>query len=175
VELDVDDASERREDITGHEASVFGSAAATPLLKPTVGVAAYGANATEAAPSELLDVRAPLLPRVKESTYGAASPLRGKAAAAAAAAAENDSMTTRKSKSKRKVQRVVELPPMKVTTSAADITDVAPPTWTPEMRAPLLTPKSPSSPVANTATYGAFDGEFSHDLRRAVDENDADT
>ena len=174
VELDAEDAdaSERRDEITGREASMFGSAAATPLLKPTVGVAAYGANANEAAPSDLMDVRAPLLPRVKESTYGAASPLRGKAAAAAAAAAA-EVVTARKSKAKRKAQRVVELPPLKVTASVADIENKAAPTWTPEMRAPLLTPKSPSSPVANTATYGALDVEFTHDLRHVVDENDA--
>ena len=52
------------------------SGAAEPLLATNASLAEYGAKDDGDSPREWRDVRVPLLPVVKESTYGAASPIR---------------------------------------------------------------------------------------------------
>ena len=52
------------------------SAAGAPLLASPAGLAEYGAGEAAPSPNAWSDARVPLLPVVKESTYGAASPIR---------------------------------------------------------------------------------------------------
>ena len=73
VELDaVDDAVPGE----GMSAAARESGAAEPLLATNASLAEYGAKDDGDSPREWRDVRVPLLPVVKESTYGAASPIR---------------------------------------------------------------------------------------------------
>ena len=161
VELDaVDDAVPGE----GMSAAAMESGAAEPLLATNASLTEYGAKDDGDSPREWRDVRVPLLPVVKESTYGAASPIRP--------------VQTSRGVNARKVKELKVPPPIKIgdETNASTKRE----THDPAAQTPLLG-KSSSGP--NLISYGAVekhvhggavaDGEGDLDLRHFLQSNTA--
>ena len=139
-----------------------GSAAAKPLLGSSIGGVDYGAGES---PSVWKEARVPLLPQIKESTYGAASPIRP--------------IKTKKERRARRVHVLEAIPQeedeFEVAETAPTAVDAIPDA---AAQMPLLSGKSAESPVYGATERDVF-GEFVSadaepmNLRQFLQENDA--
>lgn len=158
--VELDPVSESEKGDVGDDAN--GSAAAEPLLGSSTGGVDYGAGES---PSVWKEARVPLLPQIKESTYGAASPIR-----------------PIKTKKERRARRVHVLEAIPQEEDEFEVAGTSPTTLdsAPDAAAqtPLLSGKSAESPVYG-ATEGGMFGEFVSadaepmDLRQFLQGNDA--
>lgn len=158
--VELDPVSESEKGDVGDDAN--GSAAAEPLLGSSTGGVDYGAGES---PSVWKEARVPLLPQIKESTYGAASPIR-----------------PIRTKKERRARRVHVLEAIPQEEDEFEVAGTSPTTLdsTPDAAAqtPLLGGKSAESPVYGAIEQDMF-GEFvsadaeAMDLRQFLQGNDA--
>ena len=158
--VELDPVSESEKGDVGDDAT--GSAAAEPLLGSSAGGVDYGAGES---PSVWKEARVPLLPQIKESTYGAASPIR-----------------PIKTKRERRARRVHVLEAIPQEEDEFEVAGTSTTTLdsTPDAAAqtPLLSGKSAESPVYGATERDVF-GEFVSadaepmDLRQFLQGNDA--
>jgi len=158
--VELDPVSESEKGDVGDDAN--GSAAAEPLLGSSTGGLDYGAGES---PSVWKEARVPLLPQIKESTYGAASPIR-----------------PIKTKKERRARRVHVLEAIPQEEDEFEVAGTSPTTLasTPDAAAqtPLLSGKSAESPVYGATERDMFvefvsaDAE-PMDLRQFLQGNDA--
>lgn len=157
--VELDPVSESEKGDAGDDAT--GSAAAEPLLGSSAGGVDYGAGES---PSVWKEARMPLLPQIKESTYGAASPIR-----------------PIKTKRERRARRLHVLDAIPQEEDEFEVAGTSPTMLdsTPDAAAqtPLLSGKSAESPVYGATERDVF-GEFVSadaepvDLRQFLQGND---